>query len=346
MIKYLENSRKPIFTEYPITTDIYAPYRFHQTLEAYKPTPLVPLKNYADKNGIGELYVKDESARFGLNSFKPLGASFAVSQLAQKPELLVSCTDGNHGQGLAWYGSVIKVPVRIFMPKGSDERRVARIRKYGAEVVVSEFNYDDTVRYAAIWAKEHNGTLVQDTGFDDYREVPSYIQTGYSTLIIEAIKQLGKEPTHVFLQAGVGTFAGGAIRALSEICTRMPYIGIIEAETCDCFYQSFLQETTVKIGGSPYTIMAGLNCGEPSILVLPVFQKYADWFFSVSDDVSLRGMELSQNPVEGDPAFNGGESGAVGLGLVDEIIEKGLKDVFRMNEDSVILVINTEGKLK
>ena len=346
MIKYLENSRKPIFTEYPITTDIYAPYRFHQTLEAYKPTPLVPLKNYADKNGIGELYVKDESARFGLNSFKPLGASFAVSQLAQKPELLVSCTDGNHGQGLAWYGSVIKVPVRIFMPKGSDERRVARIRKYGAEVVVSEFNYDDTVRYAAIWAKEHNGTLVQDTGFDDYREVPSYIQTGYSTLIIEAIKQLGKEPTHVFLQAGVGTFAGGAIRALSEICTRMPYIGIIEAETCDCFYQSFLQETTVKIGGSPYTIMAGLNCGEPSILVLPVFQKYADWFLSVSDDVSLRGMELSQNPVEGDPAFNGGESGAVGLGLVDEIIEKGLKDVFRMNEDSVILVINTEGKLK
>ena len=232
------------------------------------------------------------------------------------------------------------------MPKGSDERRVAKIRKYGAEVVVSEFNYDDTVRYAARWAKEHNGTLVQDTAFDDYREVPSYIQTGYSTLIIEAIKQMGKEPTHVFIQAGVGTFAGGAIRALSEICSKMPYIGIIEAETCDCFFQSFRQEKTVKIGGSPYTIMAGLNCGEPSILVLPVFQKYADWFFSVSDEVSLRGMALSQNPTDGDPAFNGGESGAVGLGLVDEIVEKGLKDVFHINEESVILVINTEGKLR
>ncbi len=346
MIKYLENSRKSLFAEYPIVTDIYEPYRFHQTLKAYERTPLVALKNYAERNGIGELYVKDESARFGLNSFKALGASFAVSKLPQKPELLVSCTDGNHGQGLAWYGSVINVPVRIFMPKGSDERRVAKIRKYGAEVVVSEFNYDDTVRYAARWAKEHNGTLVQDTAFDDYREVPSYIQTGYSTLIIEAIKQMGKEPTHVFIQAGVGTFAGGAIRALSEICSKMPYIGIIEAETCDCFYQSFRQEKTVKIGGSPYTIMAGLNCGEPSILVLPVFQKYVDWFFSVSDDVSLRGMALSQNPNDGDPAFNGGESGAVGLGLVDEIIEKGLKDVFHINEDSVILVINTEGKLR
>lgn len=346
MIKYLENSKKSLFTEYPIVTDIYEPYRFHQTLAAYARTPLVSLKNYAEKNGIGELYVKDESARFGLNSFKALGASFAVSKLPHKPELLVSCTDGNHGQGLAWYGSVINVPVRIFMPKGSDERRVAKIRKYGAEVVVSEFNYDDTVRYAARWAKEHNGTLVQDTAFDDYREVPSYIQTGYSTLIIEAIKQMGKEPTHVFIQAGVGTFAGGAIRALSEICKKMPYTGIIEAETCDCFYQSFRQEKTVKIGGSPYTIMAGLNCGEPSILVLPVFQKYADWFFSVSDDVSLRGMALSQNPTEGDPAFNGGESGAVGLGLVDEIIEKGLKDVFHINEESAILVINTEGKLR
>ena len=346
MIKYLENSKKSLFTEYPIVTDIYEPYRFHQTLKAYERTPLVALKNYARKNGIGELYVKDESARFGLNSFKALGASFAVSRLPQKPELLVSCTDGNHGQGLAWYGSVINVPVRILMPKGSDERRVAKIRKYGAEVVVSDFNYDDTVRYAARWAKEHNGTLVQDTAFDDYREVPSYIQTGYSTLIIEAIQQMGKEPTHVFIQAGVGTFAGGAIRALSEICRKMPYIGIIEAETCDCFYQSFEQEKTVKIGGSPYTIMAGLNCGEPSILVLPVFQKYADWFFSVSDDVSLRGMALSQNPVEGDPVFNGGESGAVGLGLVDEIIEKGLKDVFHINEESAILVINTEGKLR
>ncbi len=345
MIKYLKNSRKPLFTEYPITTDVFEPYRFHQTLAAYKQTPLVSLKNYARKNGIGELYVKDESSRFGLNSFKALGASFAVSRLPQKPELLVSCTDGNHGQGLAWYGSTINVPVRIFMPKGSDERRVARIRKYGAEVVVSDFNYDDTVRYAAKWAKQHNGTLVQDTAFDDYREIPSYIQTGYSTLIIEAVKQLGKDPTHVFLQAGVGTFAGGAIRALAEICRKMPYIGIIEAETCDCFYQSFLKEETVKIGGSPYTIMAGLNCGEPSILVLPVFQKHADWFISVSDDVSLRGMRLSRKPVEGDPVFNGGESGAVGLGVVDEIIEKGLKDEFMMNDDSVILVINTEGKL-
>ncbi len=68
---------------------------------------------------------------------------------------------------------------------------------------------------AAEAAKTEHGIMVQDTAWDGYEEIPSWIMQGYGTLVLEADKQLKKNgvdrPTHVFVQAGVGSLAGAVV---------------------------------------------------------------------------------------------------------------------------------------
>ena len=205
---------------------------FHQGLPDYAPTPLADLKRLAAGLGLGRLAVKDESGRFGLNAFKGLGASYAVARyLAQylglsesattyenltKPAYreqlrkvtLVTATDGNHGRGIAWAAKIFGLFAHVFMPKGGSTERLANIRGLGAEAAFTTYNYDDTVRHAANLAKERGWVLVQDTAFDGYTEIPRWIMQGYTTLAYEAMEQYDEVPTHIFLQAGVGSLPG------------------------------------------------------------------------------------------------------------------------------------------
>ena len=328
----------------PLEDKLDEVYAFHKSLPQYKPTELVELKDLAKTLGCKNICVKDESSRFGLNAFKALGASYAVSCLKDVKHL-VSCTDGNHGRGLAWYGNLKGIPVDIFMPKGSEERRIRAIEMFNAKVTVTEFNYSDTVRYAAEYARKNGYTLVQDTAFDDYLEIPNNITLGYTTIIREALNQMDEEPTHVFLQAGVGSLAAGAIYALELLCKKEPYIGVVESDQAACIYESFKQKKIVSIKGNPYTIMAGLNCGDPSITALPVFEESADWFIKASDQLTINGMNRAVHPVGDDKAFVSGESGAVTLGLTEQICLDN-REYFHIDENSVFLLISTEGILK
>ena len=217
---------------------------FHQGLPDYAPTPLADLRRLAAGLGLGRLAVKDESGRFGLNSFKGLGASYAVARyLAQrlglsegemtyenltKPEhrdqlrkvTLVTATDGNHGRGIAWAAKIFGLFAHVFMPKGGSTERLANIRGLGAEASFTTYNYDDTVRHAANLAKERGWVLVQDTAFDGYTEIPRWIMQGYTTLAHEAMKQYDDMPTHIFLQAGSARCRGRSRAILPRIMER------------------------------------------------------------------------------------------------------------------------------
>lgn len=346
---------------------------YHKNFSEYSETSLHILKNYSKKVGIKNVFIKDESTRFGLNAFKVLGASFAIGKYIDKminkdmseitfeylksgqwkKELkditLVSTTDGNHGRGVAWTAKQLEVPCRIYMPKGSTENRLKNITDLGAYGEITEYNYDETVRLVNELAKKNGWTIIQDTAWEGYEDIPKWIMKGYSTLAKEVIKELKENiPTHIFLQAGVGAFAGVMASVFTEeYIKNPPKIILVEPSNAACFFKSSLNNKCTAVGGDLNTIMCGLACGEPNPLGYEILSRYCDVFLSVSDEMTKRGMKMLNKPLKDDPKIISGESGAVGMGVLDEIMTNPeydkLKTYLELNEKSNVLIISTEG---
>jgi diaminopropionate ammonia-lyase len=352
---------------------------FHKSFPEYSVTPLVNLENLSKRLGLKGIYLKDESYRFGLNAFKVLGGSYSMGKyLAQKlnkdiAELpyekltseevknelgeitFVTATDGNHGRGVAWTANRLKQKSVVYMPKGSSLIRLENIRKEGAEASITDMNYDDAVRLAAKYAEEHNGVVVQDTAWEGYEEIPAWIMQGYGTMGLEALEQLRNDynverPTHIFLQAGVGSLAGGIqgffASVFGEDC---PTTVVVEAKEAACYYESAIANDGKPraVGGDMPTIMAGLACGEVNITGFEVLKNYSKAFVSAPNYVAANGMRVLGNPLSGDNKVISGESGAVTLGLVYELMTnpeyKDLKKTIGLDENSRVLLFSTEG---
>lgn len=341
---------------------------FHSQIEGYQPTPLVSLPALAKQLGVKAILVKDESKRFGLNAFKVLGGSYALGrQLAkhlnvdiaeidlktvasklETPLTFATATAGNHGTGVAWAAREMGQQAVVYMPKGSPQASVDRIRGLGAECIVTEVNYDDTVRLANDTAQENGWMLVQDTAWDGYEEIPTWISQGYMTMAdeaVEQVEQLGFEtPSHVILQAGVGAMAGGVLGYLADRLNPTKFDTIIaEPKAADCIYRSGISEsgTMVNVTGDLNSIMAGLACGEPNPVTWPILRDCSRYFIAVDDNVSATGMRMYGNPLTGDQAIISGESGAITLGALNEIVKH--NGEVGLNEESVVLLFSTEG---
>ena len=310
--------------------------------------------------------MKDESKRFGLQAFKALGCSFAIATyLAQKSGsplnfddltyekisdkvgniTFATTTDGNHGRGLAWVARILGFPAVVYMPKGSAQVRVDAIRHEGAKVVVTDLNYDDTVRLLAKDASDNKWVIIQDTAWKGYEQVPLWIMQGYSTMATEALDKMPLAPTHIFAQAGVGSMAA-AVQAVvaNRSYKKQPIFTILEAAVANCFYRSFKQGSPCSVGGDLNTIMAGLACGEVNPLAWEIIKNYSSFSLSCHDEVAALGMRLWGNPLGNDPKITAGESGAIGGGVIG-LLDKyhNLKTDMGIKKDSVLLFFNTEG---
>jgi diaminopropionate ammonia-lyase len=354
-------------------------YDFHKSLPGYKATPLVELDELAKYYGVQKLWLKDESKRFGLNAFKVLGGSYAIGKyLSQKlgkdmSELpfnvlisdevkkqlgdvtFVTATDGNHGRGVAWVANKLRQKSVVYMPKGSAQMRFDAIAREGADVSITDLNYDDAVRLANKGAQDHGWIMVQDTAWDGYEEIPLWIMQGYSTIINEIVEQLEaakeEKPTHVFLQAGVGSFAGAVQGYLSHLYgDDRPITIICEPHGANCIYKS-MEANDGKphnVTGDLTTIMAGLACGEPNTISWKILRDNSDFSVSCDDEIAARGMRVLSSPLGNDQRVISGESGAVGLGLFTVLSEKKeeyaeLMKALKIDENSRILCISTEG---
>ncbi len=350
-------------------------HRFHSSFPMYRETPLVSLDGLAARLGVAKVFVKDESYRFGLNAFKVLGGSYAIGQwIAGKlgvsideltfdrivsPEVkktlgdltFISATDGNHGRGVAWTANRLGQKSVIYMPKGSAAERLANIRAEGADASITELNYDDAVRLANKHAEERGWVMVQDTAWEGYEDIPNWIMQGYTTLAYETWKQLdGTKPSHLFLQAGVGSFAasvqGFFAAALGD---ERPITTIVEPNAADCVFRT-AEAADGKIHpvtGDMNTIMAGLACGEPATVAWKVLDAYADHFVSAPDYAAAQGMRILGNPVGTDARVVSGESGAAAFGVATEIMRdpnlNDMKKKLGIDEKSVLLFVSTEG---
>ena len=349
---------------------------FHSTIPGYEPTPLTALDHLARRLGVSQVLVKDESKRFGLNAFKALGGSYAMArhlgeQLGLSQDQLtfealgtpeareklgertfVTATDGNHGRGVAWAARQLGHRAVVYMPKGSARERLANIRAQGAQAEITGLNYDDAVRLADRMGREHGWTLIQDTAWPGYEDIPAWIIQGYTTIAQEIADQLEEhgweKPTHLFLQAGVGSFAGAMLGSFAARWGRdCPVACIVEPDRADCLYRSARAGTITPVTGDLDSMMAGLCCGEPCTVSWPILQRGAAAFVSCGDEYAARGMRLLGRPEPGDPAIISGESGAVGVGVLAAILcEEGLEDLrwtLGLNENSRVLCISTEG---
>ncbi|MDF2820934.1 MAG: dpaL [Clostridiales bacterium] len=350
-------------------------HRFHESFPMYKETPLVELHNLSKVFRVKNIFVKDESYRFGLNAFKVLGGSYAIGNyIARKLEkdidelpyqemiskevknklgdlTFISATDGNHGRGVAWTANQLNQKSVIYMPKGSAFERLENIRREGSQAIITELNYDDAVRLANEHAKKNNWVMVQDTAWEGYEDIPSWIMQGYTTLAYETYMQLqGVIPTHIFVQAGVGSFASAIQGFFASIYgDERPITTIVEPDKAACIFKTAKARDGKihTVTGDMNTIMAGLACGEPATIGWEVLKDYADNFISCPDYVAAQGMRILGNPLIGDDRIISGESGAAGFGFVSEIISnpnlEWLKMELEIDENSILLFFNSEG---
>lgn len=352
---------------------------FHQSFPQYAVTPLAKLGGMAQYLGLGGFYVKDESYRFGLNAFKVLGGSFAMAryiaeQLGRdvsemtydyltsqtlKDEFgqatFFTATDGNHGRGVAWAANKLGQKAVVLMPKGTVQTRFDNIAREGAKVTIEEVNYDECVRRANALAEQtEHGVMVQDTAWDGYEKIPAWIMQGYGTMASEAAEQLEadgvKRPTHVFVQAGVGSLAGAVVGYFANrYPDNPPKFIVMEAQAADCLYQGAKAgDGKIRfVEGDLATIMAGLACGEPNTISWDILRNHVACFVSCPDWVSAKGMRMLGAPVKGDPQVVSGESGAVGMGLISTLMQsdeyKELREAIGLDESSQVLMFSTEG---
>ena len=353
--------------------------RFHRSFPQYSVTPLADLKKMAEFLGLGGVYVKDESYRFGLNAFKVLGGSFAMARYIAEEmgkdvsgmtydyltgeafrkefgqAVFFTATDGNHGRGVAWAAARLGQKAVVHMPKGSAKSRFDNIAKEGAKVTIEEVNYDDCVRMAAAEAAQtEHGVIVQDTAWEGYEKIPSWIMQGYGSMAGEAAEQLQESgagrPTHVFVQAGVGSLAAAVVGYFANLYPDDPPVFVVmEADAAACLYKGAEAGDGDPriVGGDLQTIMAGLACGEPNTIGWDILRNHVSAFLACPDWVSAKGMRMLGAPIKGDPPVTSGESGAVGMGVLSAVMTddsyRELRKALHLREDSRVLLFSTEG---
>ncbi|QRI66519.1 diaminopropionate ammonia-lyase (plasmid) [Shinella sp. PSBB067] len=333
-------------------------------------TPLVALPGLAARLGVGAIHVKDEGHRLGLGSFKALGGAYAVIRLVLEaagerlgrpvdmadlhaPDVaavargmtFACATDGNHGRSVAQGARLVGAQAAIFVHSGVSDERVAAIARFGAQMIRVAGTYDDSVREAARVAEEKGWTIVSDTSWPGYERIPGLVMQGYTALLREALRTLPAPPTHVFVQAGVGGIAAAVAGHLAlEFGAARPVFTVVDPARAACLFESARAGRPVTIAHGEPTVMAMLECYEPSLVAWRVLSRAADAFMTVGEEDAVAAMRQLARPVAGDPAIVAGESGGVGLaGLMRAAADPAARAALGLDGTARILVVNTEG---
>lgn len=334
------------------------------------PTPLFVLSGLARATGVGAILIKDEGGRLGLGSFKALGGAHAVVRLvleeasrqldraveidelgsdavrAVAARLTFACaTDGNHGRSVAQGARLVGARSVVFVHAGVSEGRVAAIAAFGAEMVRVDGSYDESVAEAARVAEREGWSLVSDTSWPGYERIPGLVMQGYTALVAEALAVLDAAPTHVFVQCGVGGIAAAVAGHLAlALGAARPTFVVVDPARAPCMFETARAGRPVKLEPGEPTVMAMLDCFEPSLVAWRVLSRVADGFMTVEEDEAVAVMRRLAHPETGDPAIVAGESGGVGLaGFLQAVSDPATRAALGIDGTSRIFVVNTEG---
>jgi diaminopropionate ammonia-lyase len=344
--------------------------RYLARRDKHAETPLQALPALAAELGVGAVHIKDEGFRLGLGSFKALGGAYAVTRLVleeaarqrgrafgiadlQAPEVravanrmtFACATDGNHGRSVAQGAALVGATSVIFVHAGVSDARVAAIARFGAQMIRVAGTYDDSVTEAARVSVEQGWTVVSDTSWPGYERIPGLVMQGYTALVREALRQIGDPPTHVFVQAGVGGVAAAVAGHLAIVFgDRRPTFVVVDPARAACIYETAKAGRPVKIAHGAPTVMAMLECYDPSPLAWRVLSRVADAFMKVDDADAIAVMNRLARPAGGDPPIVAGESGGAGLaGAIRAATDPEMRAKLGLTASSRLFVINTEG---
>lgn len=337
--------------------------------DGYQQTPLISLSGLATALGVKDILYKDEASRFGLGSFKALGGAYAVYKLLSrivqaetpptssalksgsydetlKTVTISSATDGNHGRSVAWGAKQFNCRCVIYIHAGVSEGRENALRELGAEVVRVSGNYDAAVHQCAMDSEKNGWFVVSDTSYEGYEDVPRNVMEGYSLIASEIIDQMdGEVPTHVFVQGGVGGVA-------AAICgtfwlnweEQRPRFVVVEPDLAACLFASARSGKLTNVDITDETLMAGLSCGEVSLIAWKVLKDGVSDFVTIPEDLVAPTMRLLARSEFGDQAIVAGESAIAGLAaFIASSQSENLSKSIGISKESVILVIGTEG---
>ena len=337
--------------------DVHAYFAAHPELP---PTPLRSLTALAAQLGVGAVHAKDETHRFGLNAFKIAGVRYAIHRLgdAAVARGLVCATAGNHGRAVARVAKQKHAPCTIFVPAAAPhleplERRtrfdrVNGMRDDGAIVVEVEGSYEEAVRDAEAHARQTGATIVSDTSWDGYEQIPRWIMAGYTQLFEEANSQWDAPPHVVLVQGGVGGLVAAAASWFAwKFGDRRPYLIACEPDHAACLLASAEHGEATTLIEEPRTIMAGLRCAEPSPAAWPAIAAGVDAFVTVSDQQAIDTIAALGRAADPAERIEAGPSGACGAAALVALATApelaALRTACRLDRSTRALVVITEG---
>jgi diaminopropionate ammonia-lyase len=269
---------------------------------------------------------------------------------------VTSATDGNHGRSVAWAAQRFGCRAVIFVHAAVSQSRIDAIAAYGAEIRVVAGTYDDAVRECGRTAQAEGWLVVSDTSWPGYTEIPRDVMQGYRLMADEALDQWAApdqqemdqramdqreppQPTHVFMQGGVGGAAAAVSVHMRLRISPCPMLVVVEPERAACLLASAEAGGLTSVPGGLDTIMAGLACGEPSLLAWQELERGAAAFMAIPDAAAIDCMRL----LAADGIVSG-ESGVAGLaGFLLAAADPAAREVLGLSETSRVLLFSTEG---
>ncbi len=312
----------------------------------YNATPLIELKKLSDNLKLKNIFYKDESKRFHLKSFKALGGAYAVEKVKEgKKNITVStATAGNHGRSVAWGAQRLGLKCKIFISEYVSDARAEEMRKLGAEIIRVKGNYEKSLEECINQSNTNGWEIVQDVAWENYENVPKLTMAGYSVMIKEISNQTDQYITHIFLQAGVGGMASGAILGVAQYFKRIPKIIIVEPENADCVLQSVDKGSLQKVNIKKESIMGGMSCGEVSLVPWKILKNSVNLCTSISDKNVAKTIAMLKNNYFYEKNIIGGECATPGIiSLISVCENQDLKNKISLDENSNVLVIGCEG---
>lgn len=267
---------------------------------AHSRTPLVGAEPLARQCGVDRLLLKDERGRMGLGSFKALGAAYVIAReagasgadgigSALSDRVYVAASAGNHGLSVAAGARVFGASAVIYLADSVPEAFAGRLRAKGARIVRAGATYEESMAAASAAARGNGWTLLSDSSWDGYLEIPRLVMEGYLQMIAEIEDDLADPPTHIFLQAGVGGMAAAVAAFVRARWRTDPAIVVVEPEAAPALFESIRAGRLVEASG-PVSSMGRLDCKVPSLIALSALARDADAFALIGEEEAADGV--------------------------------------------------------
>ncbi|MFW2543598.1 pyridoxal-phosphate dependent enzyme [Primorskyibacter sp. 2E107] len=278
-----------------------APLALLQRCPAHAATPMTEATSLAEAMGVARVFVKDERGRMGLGSFKALGAAYVIAHAAASQsgdprsalagECYVTASAGNHGLSVAAGAAIFGARSVIYLSETVPQEFAMRLREKGAEVIRSGQDYEESMQAAFDAAASQGWTLLSDSSWESYTDLPHLLMEGYLAMAAECVVQMDVAPTHILLQAGVGGMAGACAALFRDQWGEEPRIVVVEPEAAPALYESIRAGEAVETAG-PVSSMGRLDCKAPSLIALRGLARDTDEFVLISDAEAMAVLPL------------------------------------------------------